>query len=281
VIGRLEAIDRAEAAAGAGLAVVIAGLAVLADGLVAAAPSSQLSSADRLTYGLWSVRLEHGLVFTVGLVVALWGFSAGARLGGWRDPALRLTTGLAFGVAALAVAVLLAATDIALRGHVGSGFAEISLNGRERTFIWLRQAVTAAGFGGSWAVAGAQLAKLARPDDDAVPAAEQPEEPAATAVAARLPVPEPALGPVSGPAPPPAAHVSPDRYKPVTRPVTAPGADQVGGTLSGRARHTYRERLAYSPSGPRARELADRIEQLEQQGQTAEAERLLAELEAL
>lgn len=284
MIRRLESVDPAEAAAAAGLAVVIAGLAVLADALVAAAPSSTLGSADRLAYGLWSVRLEHGLVLTIGLAAVWWGLARGARLSGWRDPALRLTTGLAFGVAALAVAVLLAATDVAVRGHVGSGFSEISLNGRQRTFVWLRQAVTAVGLGAAWALLGAQMSRMTR---GAAPAAAwaESDEPAPAVDPARLPTPEPiaveTVARVAPPVAPPPAELPQERPERVTPPVAVPGTDTAGGTLSARARHIYRDRLAYSPRGPAARELADRIEGLELAGDTAEAERLLAELESL
>lgn len=273
----IDRLDPPEAAAAAGLALMAAGLAALADALVEAAPSSGLGAADRLAYGLWSVRLEHGLVFTAGLAIAWWGLSGGARLGGWRDPALRLAIGLAFGLAALALAVLLAATDVAVRGHVGGGLAELQLSGRQRTFVWLRQAVTAAGFGLAWTLVGMQLNRLGRPVAEE-PAVE-PEPPPGLAIAARLPIPEPAPEPLpAAPAPPPVPR---ERVEPAPHPVSAPGTDTAGGTLSGRARHSYSTRLAYSPRGAQARELADRIAQLERDGRTAEAEQLLAELEAL
>jgi hypothetical protein len=269
-----------DTAAAVGLALMAAGLAALADALVEAAPSSGLSAADRLAYGLWSVRMEHGLVFTAGLAMAWWGLSAEARLGGWRDPALRLATGLSFGLAALAVAVVLAATDVALRGHVGSGLAELQLSGRQRTFGWLRQVVTAGGFGLAWVLLGVQLNQIGH-----VVAADHPVEPepsAAVAAAARLPTPEPLPDcPTSAPSPPSPPPVSQERAKPAPPAVSVPGTDTAGGTLSGRAQHTYRTRLAYSPRGVQARELADRIQRLEGEGRTAEAERLLAELEAL
>jgi hypothetical protein len=274
---RLESLPAPEAAAAAGLGLVAAGLAVVADALVQAAPSSNLDTFDRLVYGLWVVRLEHGLVFTAGLGVALWGFAAGAELWGWREPVLRLTAGLAYGLAALAVAVLLASTYVAVRGHVGSGFVEIQLTGRTRTFTWLRQAVTACGLGLAWTLAGAQLGRLARQ-----PLARHAEEP---------PVPEPPLRPAVAVAPvssPPAepepvavSQPSQNRYKRETPVVTEPGTHETAVTLSGRARSTYRERLAYSPRGPEARELAEQIEKLERAGKTDEAAQLLARLEAL
>ncbi len=239
----VDTLDPPEAAAAVGLALMAAGLAALADALVEAAPSSGLSGADRLAYGLWSVRLEHGLVFTAGLAIAWWGLSGGARLGGWRDPALRLATGLAFGLAALAVAVLLAATDVALRGHVGGGLAELQLSGRQRTFVWLRQAVTAGGFGLAWALVGAQLNRLGR--TSAAEPAVEPEPPAAVVVAARLPTPEPS--PEQAPASPAPPPVSQERPRPAPPAVSVPGTDTAGRTLSGRAQHTYRTRLAYSP----------------------------------
>jgi hypothetical protein len=273
---RLESLPAPEAAAAAGLGLVAAGLAVVADALVQAAPSSNLGTFDRLVYGLWVVRLEHGLVFTAGLGVALWGFAAGAELWGWREPVLRLTAGLAYGLAALAVAVLLASTYVALRGHVGSGFIEIQLTGRTRTFTWLRQAVTACGLGLAWTLAGAQLGRLARQ-----PLARPAEEPPA-------PVPEPARRPAVAvapepPQPAPVAVPQPSQNTHVheTPVVTEPGTHEAAVSLSGRARTTYRERLAYSPRGPEARELAEQIEKLERAGQTDAAAELLARLEAL
>ena len=278
---RLESLPAPEAAAAAGLGLVAAGLAVVADALVQAAPSSNLGTFDRLVYGLWVVRLEHGLVFTAGLGLALWGFSAGAELWGWREPVLRLTAGLAYGLAALAVAVLLASTYVALRGHVGSGFVEIELTGRTRTFTWLRQAVTACGLGVAWTLAGAQLGRLARqplarpaeepPAPVPAPAPPRPSAMAAAAVAATPPHPTPA----AAPQPTQNTHT---RETPV---VTEPGSHETAVTLSGRARRTYRERLAYSPRGSEARDLAEQIEKLERAGKTDEAERLLARLEAL
>ncbi|MGN6379847.1 MAG: hypothetical protein ACTHNU_12910 [Gaiellales bacterium] len=272
---RLESLPAGEAAAVAGLGLVAAGLAVVADALVEAAPSSTLGTADRLVYGLWTVRLEHGLVFTVGLGLTLWGVARGASLRGWREPVLRLTAGLAYGLAALAVAVLAASTYLALRGHVGSGFVEVQVTGRARGFTWLRQAVTACGFGIAWTLAGAQLGRLARQ-----PIAELEEE-AEETPPRPVPPPQPvpaALAPAVAPTPAESAHI---RREPPTPVVTGPATEPMAATLSGRARHTYRERLAYSPRGPQARELADQIEQLERAGKTDEAARLLARLEAL
>jgi hypothetical protein len=276
---RLESLPAPEAAAAAGLGLVAAGLAVVADALVQAAPSSNLDTFDRLVYGLWVVRLEHGLVFTAGLGLALWGFAAGAELWGWREPALRLTAGLAYGLAALAVAVLLASTYVAIRGHVGSGFVEIQMTGRTRTFTWLRQAVTACGLGLAWTLAGAQLGRLARQ-----PVARPAEEPPATVAAPRRPsavAVAPAPAPPSQPAPAAVPQPSQNTHVRETQAVAEPGTHETAVTLSGRARDTYRERLAYSPRGSEARELAEQIEKLERAGKTDEAAQLLARLEAL
>jgi hypothetical protein len=287
---RLEALSAPEAGAAAGLALIAAGLAALADALVQAAPSSDLDTADRLAYGLWSVRLEHGAAFTIGLGLAVWAFAGGARLAGWREPALRLTAGLAYGLAALAAVVLVASTYVALRGHVGSGFALVHLSGRARTFTWLRQAVTAAGFGAAWTLAGARLGRFAREPLEE-PALEPAAAPPAAVPAPQQPGPQPpepqppAPLPATAPEPQRVAPVVPiasqERHDPRTPPTPVPGTQQAAGTLSRRARDTYRSRLAYSRRGPEARELADRIERLERDGQIDEAARLLAQLEAL
>jgi hypothetical protein len=243
---RVRSLAPAEAAAVAGLGLVAAGVAGVADALVQAAPTSDLDTADRLAYGLWTLRLEHGLAFTLGLGLFCGGLAAGARLQGWRDGAARVTAGLAYGLAALAGAVLVASTYVALRGHVGSGFVAVHLSGRARVLTWLRQAVTAAGFGAAWVLAGVQLGR---------PAVESPPLEPAT--------------------------LSPDRLEAREAAVTVPGTLQAGGALSRRARDTYRNRLAYSRRGDEARALVERVERLEQEGRTADAERALSELEAL
>ncbi len=286
MIGRLRGLSPADAAAGAGLGLIVAGLAVIADALVQAAPSSDLSRPERLAYGLWRVRLEHGLTFTAGLALAAWALAAGARLAGWSATAARLVAGLAYGLAVLAAAVLVASTYIALRGHVGSGFVAVHLSDRERVFTWLRQAVTAVGFGGVWLLAGARFGRLTAVAPEPVDDEEQPATgvPAAPPPPGAVPVPLPAPGAslAMPPDPPPPAPPPPQiRHAPVTPAATVPGTETAGVTLSARARDIYRQRLAYSPRGRDAERLVERLEEAERAGRAEEAGRLLAELEAL
>jgi hypothetical protein len=288
MIDRLRGLGQADAAAGAGLGLIAAGLAVIADALVQAAPSSDLSRLDRLAFGLWRVRLEHGLTFTAGLALAAWALAAGARLGGWSETAARLVAGLAYGLAVLAAAVLLASTYIALRGHVGSGFVAVDLSDRERVFTWLRQAVTAAGFGAVWLLAGARFGRLTAVAPEPF-TEEEPAPPAALGVPAApppptsgVPVPLPPPGVSAAPPPPPPAPAPAQiRHAPVTPAATVPGTESAGVTLSGRARDVYTQRLAYSPRGREAQRLVERVREAERAGRVEEAERLLAELETL
>jgi len=167
-----------------GLAVAVSGLAVVGGALVAAAQAGPGSSAagweSRLVAGLWRVRLEHAVWFTAGAVAFLSGLERGATLGRLRGPAVRAVAGMAVGMTAVAAAVALAATDVALAGRVGSGVGALHPSGRERIGTWLLQVVTAAAAGLVWTVVAARLVAPTQPAgaaealDDAAPPLPQP-----------------------------------------------------------------------------------------------------------
>src|SRR4029077_18035963 len=104
-------------------------------------------------FGLWRLQLAQTLTLTVGLGLLTLGLDRGARLGEWREPAARAGAGIAIGALLVAAAVVLASTLVALQGHV----ADTPVAGHSRLFVWLRQAVTAVGFGGVWVLIAARL----------------------------------------------------------------------------------------------------------------------------
>ena len=255
MLSRVRAAGGAELLAVCGFAAAVAGVAVVGDGLVAAAQAngstSHLGWESRLIAGLWRFRLEHGLWFTAGAVAFTIGAGRGALLAGRREPAARLVAGMALGLAVVAVAVALAATDVALAGGVGSGAGSLHPSGRERIATWVLQVLTAGVAALVWLLIAARLtAPAARPA-----VVEQHDD-------------------GDGDDPVPAVLV------PAARPVSSPppGRDSAGE----RAQRLYRDRLAFSPRRGAARELVERIEQLERQGLGADADeayRRLAEMD--
>ena len=249
-----------------GLAFAVSGLAVAADGLVVAAQAgagaSQLGWEARLVEGLWRFRLESCLWFTVGALVFAAGLRLGAELDGWREPAARVVAGMALGLAVVAAAVILAATDVALAGRVGSGLAALAPSGRARVATWVLQVVTALAAGGVWLALAAQLTA---PPGEAVAGDGEADgdEP---------PVPVPAA---DRPAQRPRAVV------PVSPPASAGEPPAPALSVAERAERLYRDRLAFSPRRAAARELVERIGQCEQQGLGEEAEALLARLDEM
>lgn len=266
---RLRSAPGGELLAVCGLVFAVSGLAVAADGLVAAAQAgagaARLGWEARLVEGLWRFRLERCLWFTAGAFAFAAGLRLGAELRGWRDPAARVVAGMALGLAVVAAAVILSATDVAIAGRVGSGAAALSPSDRARIATWLLQAITGLAAGGVWLALAVRLtagvearpaAGEAQPPPDPLepPADPQdPDEPAWTrphAVAAA-----PAAAPAVTAAPPATA---------------AEAADQL-----------YRERLAFSPRRSAARELVERIGELERQGLAEEAQALLRRLDGM
>ena len=294
---RLRQLPLPEAVGLTGVAMAVAGVAITADALVRAAQdtagASLLAWYQRLLLGLWTFRVEETLWFTAGLLLLWWALGNGCRLGGWALPASRLAGGVAVGFALVAVAIVLASTFVALTGHIGSGLSEVQFTGRERAFTWLRQVTTALAGGLVWAILAARLPDAEgqlpsqadeeeldeRPDFERQPLSVTPSlipfEPAAPQNE-REPEPEPE----------PEAEAPVDRRWPAPAPVgppepKLPAADGNAGSPAARARKDYHDRLAYSPRRDEARALVERIAELEQAGETGEAEQLAAQLAEL
>lgn len=255
-MNRLRGAGAADLLALCGFVAAIAGVAVVGDGLVAAAQGgggvTRLGWEPRLVAGLWRFRLEHALWFTAGAVAFVAGRQRGALLGGRRDAAARLMAGMALGLAVVAVAVALAATDVALAGGVGAGVGALHPSGRERIATWLLQLLTAGAAALVWLSIAAWLTA---PEVAGAPAERTggngDESPATgPAPAAAMLDPAPALAP----APPPR------------------------GSAGERAQQLYRDRLAFSPRRDAARRLVLRIEELERQGLGGEADAACEEL---
>jgi hypothetical protein len=292
---RLRELSLPEAVGLTGVAMAVAGVAITADALVRAAQDTAgaalLDWYQRLLLGLWSFRVEETLWFTAGLLLLWWALANGCRLGGWALPASRLAGGVAVGFALVAVAVILASTWVALTGHLGSGLSEVRFTGRERAFTWLRQVTTALAGGLVWAILAARLpdaegqlpaARPAQQDPD-----EEPEHDRQPLSVAPQPIPfQPAP---EQPQPEPELEAPlPDRLRPAPAPVAVPdpdpepvAADGSEASPAARARRDYHDRLAYSPRRDEARALVERIAELEQAGDTAEAEQLVAQLSDL
>jgi hypothetical protein len=251
---RLRRLSSRELLAVGGLAFAVSGLAVAADGLVTAAQAgvgaSQLGWETRLVEGLWRFRLESCLWFTVGAVAFAAGLRLGAQLGGHREHAARVVAGMALGLAVVATAAILAATDVALVGRVGSGVAVLAPSGRARLATWLLQTITSLAAGGVWLVLAA---RLTAPPPGPAAELESTDAPGPPRERPRAVVPATAPAPPAAPAEPPPSP-----------------AEQ--------AEVLYRDRLAFSPRRTAARELVERIRDLEQQGLPDEATALLVRL---
>ena len=296
---RLRELELPEAVGLTGVAMAVAGVAITADALVRAAQdtsgASLLAWYQRLLLGLWSFRVEETLWFTAGLLLLWWALGNGCRLGGWALPASRLAGGVAVGFALVAVAIVLASTWVALTGHIGSGLSEVQFTGRERAFTWLRQVTTALAGGLVWAILAARLpdaeAQLAdgsaepEPDDEDV-LENHPLSVAPPPIPFEHPAPEPEPAEELAPEPEPDPEVATGRRWPVAAAVTPtepepPSADGHTPSLATRARKDYHDRLAYSPRRDEARAMVERIAELEEAGETVEAEQLAAQLAEL
>jgi hypothetical protein len=198
---------------------------------------------------------------------------------------------VAVGFALVAVAIILASTFVALTGHIGSGLSEVHFTGRERAFTWLRQVTTALAGGLVWAILAARLpdaeGQLTQDASEEEPA-DVPEFERQPLSVAPPPIPfapdptPPEPEPESEPEPEAEAPVSPRRY-PAPAAVAAPepapsAADGNAASPAVRARKAYHDRLAYSPRREEARALVERIAELEQKGETDEAEQLVTQL---
>jgi hypothetical protein len=304
--GRLPLV---EAAAVAGAAATLVGVAVAADALVAAARATpgagELDWPGRLALGLWAFRIEHTLWLTLGALLLAWALARGAVLAGWRVPTARLVGGLLVGLVLVAGAIVLGTTYVALAGGAG----DVTVEGRERLFTWLLQAATAAGGAVVWALLADRLGRVdevpaAALDDERMEeheyvevlsraAAYAPQEAEAPAVAQSRPAEPPPVPPAAPPpvppaAPPPVAESAPAPPPPLARPVTAnatpsPSAPPVrqSATLADTLEHVYRERLVYSPRRDEARRLIEQVARLEREGRDGEASRLGVQVRAL
>lgn len=269
MIDRLRSVrSGAETLALAGMCLTAAGLAVSADALAETAVPDALTGIDRITFGLWRLQLAQTLTLTVGLGLLTVGLGRGARLGEWREPAARAGAGIAIGALLVAVAVVLASTLVALQGHV----ADTPVTGHSRLFVWLRQVVTAVGFGGVWVLIAARLSHV-------VALEVEPEEPEPR-------MPEPASDPVLPEAAAPAVAVTQSRapVTPASVATQAPARPVLPADISSpaaRARDIYAQRLSFSPRAADARSIVDEVVKLDAAGNHHEADRLVRRLEQM
>ena len=252
----------------AGLCLTAAGLAVAADALAETAVPDALSGIDRIIFGLWRLQLSQTLTLTVGLGLLTLGLGRGARLGEWREPAARAGAGIAIGALLVAAAVVLASTVVALQGHVG----DTSVTGHSRLFVWLRQVVTAVGFGGVWVLVAAGLSHVValevEPIETEVPPSEQTSHPA---------VPEVVAPPATAaPSRAPAAAVPVETPKPARQLLPADISSPAA-----RARDIYAQRLSFSPRAADARAVVDEVVKLDAAGKHREADQLVRKLEQM
>lgn len=266
-----------EAVAVGGVCLTVAGLAVAADALTGTVVPQGLGGLDRIMFGLWRFQLGQTLTLTVGLGLLVLGLGLKASLGGWREPAARAAAGVAIGAALVAAAVVLASTYVVLVGHVG----DTSVTGSARLFTWIRQVVTAIGFGAVWLLAAAWLSQVAAVDYEPLEVDEPDEipdpEPEPVASPQLVPEPEPKRQPAVAamrqpavaapvaPAPQPAQHVLPAD-------ISSPSA---------RARAIYAERLSFSPRAAVAQTMLAEITRLERDGKQREAEVLVRRMQEM
>jgi hypothetical protein len=280
VIDRLRTAPPApEAVAIAGACLTLAGLAVAADALTGTAVPQGLGGLDRIMFGLWRFQLGQALTLTVGLGLLVVGLEFKANLGGWREPVARAAAGVAIGATLVATAVVLASTYVVLVGHVGG----TSVTGSARLFTWVRQLVTAVGFGAVWLLAAAWLSQVAAVEYTSFAAQEEDESPEPQAVPAPdpqlVPEPEPKRKPVvvttrqpviAPPPPTVVAAAAPEHVLPAD--ISSPSA---------RARTIYAERLSFSPRAAVAETMLAEVTRLERDGKQREAEVLVRRMQEM
>ena len=106
--------------------------------------------------------------------------------------------------------MVLASTLVALQGHV----ADTPVAGHSRLFVWLRQAVTAVGFGGVWVLIAARLSHVVALEVEPEELEHEIPEPASAPV-----VPEAVAAPVAVAAPSAPATTAPVGTAAPARPV--------------------------------------------------------------
>lgn len=269
MIDRLRSVrSSAETLALAGVGLTAAGLAVAADALAETAVPDALTGIDRITFGLWRLQLAQTLTLTVGLGLLTLGLDRGARLGEWREPAARAGAGIAIGALLVAAAVVLASTLVALQGHV----ADTPVAGHSRLFVWLRQAVTAVGFGGVWVLIAARLSHVVALEVEPEELEHEIPEPASAPV-----VPEAVAAPVAVAAPSAPATTAPVGTAAPARPVLPADIS----SPAARARDIYAQRLSFSPRAADARAVVDEVVKLDAAGKHREADQLVRKLEQM
>jgi hypothetical protein len=275
VIDRLRTeLPAPEAVAVGGVCLTLAGLAVAADALTGTAVPEGLGGLDRIIFGLWRFQLGQTLTLTVGLGLLVAGLGLKASLWGWREPAARAAAGVAIGAALVAAAVVLASTYVVLVGHVGG----TSVTGSARLFTWIRQLVTAVGFGAVWLLVAAWLSRVAAVEYESFASEAEVE----TLEPEPQPVPDPQLVPEPEPRRKPA--VATDRQPALGQPVAVAAQPPEHvlpadiSSASARARAIYAERLSFSPRATVAQTMVSEIERLERDGKQREAEVLVRRL---
>ena len=165
----------------------------------------------------------------------------------------------------------------------------MQFTGRERAFTWLRQVTTALAGGLVWAILAARLpdaeGQLPAATAEEEPDDGQPEYERQPLSVAPQPIPFQPAPEQHQPGPELEAPV-PERIRPAPTPVAVPDPEPVAAdgnvaSPAARARKDYHDRRAYSPRRDEARALVERIAELEQAGDTAEAEQLAAQLSDL